>query len=92
MSGGSYNNLHHRDATDLFFYSGNLIRMAERLKELGHHNAADQTMSLFDVAEKLNSQIEMLRGVWKAVEYMDSGDSDIDDVTTEVERLNRKLY
>jgi hypothetical protein len=91
MSGGSYNYLCHamRDG-NLSQYEGEMQRMAARLRELGHPEAADGTdivLSVLDAAERAAMALE---DVWHAVEWLDSNDSDEEAVAEAVEAYREK--
>lgn len=83
MSGGSHNYLCFAD--NLWDREEDLRHMADRLIELGYaEEAANETIAtLFDLQmakASLNEQISRLHKVWKAVEWMDSGDSGEDQL------------
>lgn len=90
MSGGSYNYLCYKEAYDIHERIEELHEMRDRLIELGFTDAAGETESVilmlkgFEV--RLQARINRLKHVWKAVEWMDSGDSGIDYVNDEVEK------
>ena len=79
MSGGSYDYLCHKFAED--WLSGvpeSAQRMADRLAELGYHDAAVETNTIIAVARaaaaRMQAHLDRMEPVWKAVEWMDSGD------------------
>lgn len=80
MSGGSYDYLFVRDADEIFSRSEELRKMADRLAALGYaQDAAQETEDLICIMRqyevRANTRIRRLSGVWKAVEWWDSGDS-----------------
>lgn len=90
MSGGSYNYLCYKEAYDIHEKINELQEMGDRLAELGFKDAALETESIILILNtfeiRLQARINRLRDVWKAVEWMDSGDSGIDYVKDEVEK------
>lgn len=88
MSGGSYNYLCYKEAYDIHERTEELNQMRDRLVELGYLDAAGETESVllmlksFEV--RLQARIDRLNKVWRAVEWMDSGDSGIDYVESEI--------
>ena len=90
MSGGSYNYLCGKDA-DMILAGGSdddLQRMADRLAELTHHDAARETLEVLLEARvarnRLNTRIYRLSRIWKAVEWFDSCDSGPEGITEAV--------
>ena len=79
MSGGSYEYLFIKDATDLLRGNEHLQPMADRLAALGYMDAAKETNDLIVelriVEARLEARVDRLRDVWKAVEWLDSMDS-----------------
>jgi hypothetical protein len=71
MSGGSYDYLH---ATDLTNARGHLERMRDRLHALGHHDAALRTSQVLAAFDRVTAIQAELYEVWRAVEWIDSGD------------------
>ena len=90
MSGGSYNYLCHKDANDIHERRQELNEMRDRLIELGHLDAAKETESVLLMLDafyvRLQSRIDRLNPVWKAVEWCDSGDWGKEDITEAVEK------
>ena len=81
MSGGSYEYLCYKDAGDFFNSSASeqMERMAERLAGLKYaDDAAQETLALLlrirQTGIYWNTIAQRLHGVWKAVEWTDSGD------------------
>lgn len=82
MSGGSFNYLCHKDASDLL--QGSLCDaedMVDALAALGYApDAAQETAAL--IAEvraadaRINAKLDRLQGVWRAMEWWRSCDSD----------------
>ena len=84
MSGGSYNYLCYAEANDLFQKLDDLRRMAERLADLGYEDAAGETtdllLSIRQCERHFNAIAKRMYGVWRAVEWCDSGDSGEDEI------------
>jgi hypothetical protein len=71
MSGGGYNYLYNASLSER---DGDIRRMAKRLRELGHHDAALRTEEAAEhlrSAEKIRDELE---SVWHQIEWIDSGD------------------
>ena len=83
MSGGSYDYLFTKDASDLiagYHVDEELRKMADRLAALGYaEDAARETEELICMIAQARVRIDVraqrLRAVWKAVEWWDSGDN-----------------
>ncbi len=90
MSGGSYEYLCYKDASEIMGGAGQLEAMRDRLIELGHHDAAKETESIILMREalgiRIQARLDRLQPVWHAVEWYDSGDWGKDDVEREVEK------
>lgn len=87
MSGGSYNYLCHKDAHDLLgsWNDDDLRTMADRLAALGYaedaaHETEEMICMIRQARVRIDTRIARLRGVWKAVEWWDSGDYSEDQV------------
>ena len=84
MSGGSFDYLCFMEVDKLMNNKELLDKMANRLLELGYKDAAKETVLAKIILEQTEIRIEVIRDrlekVWKAVEWMDSGDSGIDRV------------
>lgn len=81
MSGGSYNYLCHADEETIFQKKSELRDMADRLEGLGYANdVARETREVLKVLERyeagMSESLHRLAGVWRAVEWWDSCDSD----------------
>jgi hypothetical protein len=74
VSGGSYEYLYMAEWTR---WEEQLRKMRDRLYELGYPEASDETARYLSTLEELNGN-ERLRAAWHAVEWMDSGDTGID--------------
>lgn len=80
MSGGRYDYLcYQRDLDDLISREQTLRAMADRLAALGYaEDAAKETEELLVLIRQWKVRAEVrakrLAGVWKAVEWFDSGD------------------
>lgn len=88
MSGGSYNYLCYKDPDSIMNEIGELEKMRDKLIELDYLDAAKETESIILVIKsffvQMESRIERLSGVWKAVEWMDSGDWGVEEVLKEI--------
>ena len=87
MSGGSFNYLCYRDASQLLSgeSDGELQAMADKLAELEYAaDASKETRELILVLRQTKDRVEnyisRLRDIWHAVEWWESGDSSEDDV------------
>ena len=83
MSGGSYDYLcfhEFLDREDL------LLRMADRLLNLGYLQAADETYRVLHELRGMD-EYSRLRDAWRAVEWKDSGDTGLDQLREEMSRL-----
>ena len=80
MSGGSYNYLYAADVDQLFEFHrlNDLEGVRDRLRSLGHIDAAGQTDAVISTIKEAVDLVcmrqGMLSGVWKAVEMLDSND------------------
>lgn len=78
MSGGSYDYLCYKDAFELESHREELNRMRDRLVELGHLDAAKETESIILTLDsfkvRMEARLSRLKDVWRAVEWLDSGD------------------
>lgn len=83
MSGGSYNYLYIEDR--LCERVGDIERMAARLRELGHEDAAARTQEAADALKRADAIREELATVWQNVEWIDSNDGRAGDEVTAVE-------
>lgn len=90
MSGGSYNYLCFKDASDVNVHD--LGRMADRLTELGYDDISEQARSIIQAYDDINKMLYSLSGVFKAVEWMDSGDSGLDRVEKEIEKYRAEPF
>lgn len=89
MSGGSYNYLCLKDADQIREREEELQWMADRLSELGYaQDAAQETMEVLLTIRafetRMQARIDRLRGIWRAVEWWDSGDSGEDSLEHEL--------
>lgn len=89
MSGGSFNYLCDREAKELTDRTLDLQEMADCLQAQGHQREADETRRMIGRINKFHDEIEArakdLRGVWKAAEWMVSGDAGREALTEAVE-------
>jgi len=98
MSGGSYNYLYNADADELRRRRKELCKMAARLREMSHAYAAADTdlllakVAMFDAfARDIDAEALNLRSVWRAVEWLDSGDSGEERVRKAIDAYNARL-
>lgn len=95
MSGGSYEYICFKDEIgDLLNRRDQVEHMAERLARLGY--AKDAAKETYDfllwlrmVEAQFEARHERLSGVWRAVEWWDSGDSGEDDLQVALEEYRR---
>jgi hypothetical protein len=90
MSGGSYNYLCHADSSDIGFKTEELKDMANRLAELGFTEEANETKDILEHINKTDSMISEITNLWKAIEWMDSGDWGIEEVKEEINKRKIK--
>lgn len=99
MSGGSYNYICY----DWKFFDrveipwSDTEEMAARLEELGYaDDAAAATRDIIkqfnDARDKLFEEHAKLSGVWKAVEWYDSGDGREDSIKAELAEYRREAH
>jgi hypothetical protein len=90
MSGGKYNYLCYKEHYDIHEAKEELKQMRDRLVELGFTDAAGETESVLLMLQsfevRLQTRIDRLRDVWSSVEWMDSGDSGIEEIKDAVEK------
>lgn len=88
MSGGSYDYLCYKDNSDIANEVVNIERMAKRLDELGFPDAAKETLEIIPTINshktEIENKVQRLKGVWKAVKWLDSNDSGIEYVNDEI--------
>ena len=90
MSGGSFEYLCWKDAGDLISRDDLILKMGERLTELGYSDAGSATIYLYAYTNALQLMIDKIKAeledIWHAVEWHDSGDSGIEVVKEAVEK------
>lgn len=90
MSGGSYNYLCYKDVFELESHREELNRMRDRLIELGHLDAAKETESIILTLDsfkvRMEARLSRLKDVWRAVEWLDSGDYGKEQVAEAVKK------
>ena len=85
MSGGSFNYLCHAiDLEELLHRQGDLEQMADFLAELGYaDDVATETRRMVTdlrrVSNRLEQEMEGLRGIWRSAEWWQSSDTSEDD-------------
>ncbi len=96
MSGGSYNYLCFKDATDLLSRShdAEIQQMADRLAALGYDDAAQMTTEVLLVLKqsriRIEARIQFLSDVWHAIEWLDSCDISADTVEQIIKEWRNK--
>ena len=84
MSGGSFDYLCFKEFDELITNKDLIKEMATRLIELGYTDAAKETLQIKYIIEqaqvRVETHIDRLKELWKAVEWLDSGDSEIEQV------------
>ena len=96
MSGGSYNYMYFKVEDDpLNVDQRDLETMAERLAEMGYHDAARETYEcLLDIRAtraRFEARAKRMADVWHAVEWFDSGDYGREQVTESIEKYRRAV-
>jgi hypothetical protein len=90
MSGGSYRYLCYADSSDINNRREELTQMRDRLTELGFKDAAKETESVLLMLDsfevRLSTRLERMSDVWKAIEWLDSGDSDFIGVECAIDK------
>jgi len=92
MSGGSYNYLYCKEVDQLMQGDGRneLDNMRDRLIELGYEDVAKDIETfiviLNNARTRLETRIEMLSDIFRAVEWLDSGDSGKEEVKDAIEK------
>lgn len=89
MSGGSYDYLCYKETDDwLAGVPERAQQMGDRLAELGYPDAALETATAILAARaarvRMEAILRRMQPVWKAVEWMDSGDWGPDDLAAAV--------
>lgn len=91
MSGGSHGYIGRvYDMWDLLEKLGELPDVAQRLRDLGHGDAARATQALYDRLLDAPPEFEALVKVWGAVDFLDSNDKGPDDVAKAVSTWRAK--
>ncbi len=90
MSGGSYNYLCYKDSDNINEAREEINQMRDRLTGLGFLDVAKETESVLLMLDsfevRLQARLDRLNSVWRAVEWMDSGDSGKDSVEKAVNK------
>lgn len=93
MSGGSYDYLYCKDASELFNEVGNLELMCNFLVINNYHDVALDMRRLIEYIKTSENRItvlsEQLRDVMKAVEYYESCDYGRDDLERYIENYRK---
>lgn len=88
MSGGAFDYLCHRDASDLF-RDDQIDHMVVALVECGHiaKRVTERTQALAAMRKQIDDEIARLAPVWRAVEWHHSGDVGVDRIYYEIGKL-----
>ena len=90
MSGGSFNYLCYADCEKIISMRQELKAMEERLLELGFKDVASEVLiikqSIDSFEFRINKRLKDIQETFRAVEWMDSGDSDFESVKKAVDR------
>ena len=90
MSGGSFNYLCYADCEKIISMKQELKAMEERLSELGFKDIANEVLIIkqqIDSFEfRINKRLKDIHETFRAVEWMDSGDSDFESVKKAVDK------
>jgi hypothetical protein len=90
MSGGSFNYLYRTDSSDIQDHMSDLQSMADELTKIRYaEDAAAETEEIFLIVNqfqrRVDARIRRLSGVWQAVEWWRSRDSNEGDVKSALE-------
>ena len=89
MSGGSFNYLCYANCEKILTMRQELKAMEERLLELGFEDVVSEVFAIqkqIDSFEfKINKKLKDISDIFRAVEWMDSGDSNFESVKKAVE-------
>ena len=89
MSGGSFNYLCYADCEKILTMRQELKAMEERLLELGFTDIANEVLTIKNLIDsfefRINKRLADVHETLKAVEWMDSGDSNFESVKKAVE-------
>lgn len=98
MSGGSYEYLAFKDASNIFDsdMQEQMERMADDLAKLGYANEAakatrDLLESIRDYEREMNDKLLSLHNVWHAMEWWQSGDWGEDAIKRDAARYANNL-
>lgn len=94
MSGGSFNYLCCKETEDLFYRISDLEDMRESLIKYGYEDIAKDTQRLIEYVKSAKCTIgtlnDMLKPVFHAVEWKESGDFGKEDMIEVLEKYRRK--
>ncbi|MNL35836.1 hypothetical protein D3C87_1578880 [compost metagenome] len=65
--------------------------MIERLKELGFYDIARESQLVLEHVKKTDTMIDKLSEIWKAIEWIDSGDWDLQSVNEEIAKFRSEF-
>lgn len=92
MSGGSYNYLCQRMlAGDFAEAESDLRRMADALERAGYPVVAKRTRAAADLVAKVHAEASDMSALWRAQEWLESGDWGPSRVRREAIRLGEEL-
>lgn len=96
MSGGSFDYLFVKDASDILAVEDDVQDMADALSRLEYaQDAATETkeilQALRDFRESMEFRLNRIASVWKGVEWWYSGDSGEDGVREALKEYRQKL-
>lgn len=95
MSGGSFNYLCYAEPEELFNKRADLKAMVEALSNLGYTDAAAETETITLILNhfeaRMRARLERLTPVWKAMEWVQSGDSGPEYLGEEIARYRKEV-
>lgn len=91
MSGGSFDYLCYKgELEEILTHRYELNKMIERLTELGYKDAAKEAekmlLTLDQFETRFEAMWERLQNIFWAVEWMDSGDTGIEEVNKQIKK------
>lgn len=95
MSGGSFNYLYCKEnIDDLLYHTDDLDDMREALIKYGYEDIAKDTQRLIEYIKSAEVRVTVLaknlQGVFKAVEYYESGDWGEETMLSKLEEYRRR--
>jgi hypothetical protein len=89
MSGGVYEWLFYADDEQLIAYLEQIDKMATRLRQLGYPAEARYTDRVATQLRWALDDASQLRDVWRAVEWLDSGDWGAEQFASEMKTASK---